>query len=214
MEDIVREVSRYVNEWALQNLQLSPDTLAKDWSFAELVNRESRGKDKKETVQPIPVTINGTGDREQISLNDKYDFINWVRVTVPARRVRNAEDAFGLSQGNRQGFSLRMVIAHKVELGEDVAYDIAASLPETLYLDGYNFVFVSDEYTVDPDHEKIYLTELGKTVYELHRFNWNLYTIDVNVEYSKCIADITFNPVDCVPAGDCITDESGDPITP
>ncbi len=217
MEDIVIGISNYITQWVSENTTVSPDTLIKNWGFVELANRESKGKKKDNqsvSVQPIPVTINGTGDREQVSLDDDYDFIHWIRVITPARRVLNDDDAFGLSLGTRQGAQLRIVIAHKVELGEDIAYDLAAIFPENLYLTGFNFVFLNDR-AVDPDHEKIYNTELGKTVYEQHRFDWNIYTIELSVEFSRCVQNIDFNPVQCAtPDGECITDGDGQSITP
>jgi hypothetical protein len=185
LKSIIDELSLFIDEWA-NDLVYSPDIIVKSWGFAELVRRESKGKDKVST-QPIPMTINGTSYRQRISLDDKYDFINWIRWVAPVNTFEDADDGWGLRVRRRKRIPIRIVVAHKVELGEDVIYDLARALPGKLMLTGYEFVYL-DQYQIDPDHETIYTTELGETVYEKHRFPWNLYVINVDIicSDSKC----------------------------
>lgn len=181
MKKIIDEISAFIDEWVNETLETSPDTVVKSWGFAELVNRQSKGNSKT-TTQPIPMTINGTADRERISLDDKYQFISWIRLVSPTFSIDAPDDAWGLKPGRRKRMPLRIVIAHRVELGEDLVYDLGAAIPESIFVDGFDYVW-PQQYTVDPDHETIYRTELGETVYELHRFPWNLYVINIDVDY-------------------------------
>lgn len=209
MEEVIEYIADYIEHVVRANTTISPDSRIKNWGFVELVMRESRSKKKGVSVQPIPVTINGTGDREQVSLDDDFDFMHWIRWTTPASRVINDQDQWGIRSGDRQGRTLRIVIAHKVELGEDLVNDIAQSLPDSIDNDGFKFIFIN-QWNIDPDHEKIYKVELGETVYEQHRFDWNIYTIDVAMEYIKCVAFTVPN----FSTADCLTDEFGECITP
>lgn len=77
---------------------------------------------------------------------------------------------------------LRIVIAHRVELGEDIVHELAEAIPESIFVDGFDYVW-PQQFSIDPDHETIYRTELGETVYESHRFPWNLYVINLDVDY-------------------------------
>jgi hypothetical protein len=190
MEEIIQEIADYIEDWTVDYLASSPGANVKNWGFAELVNREAKGK--KISSQPIPMTINGTGDRDQISLDDRYDFIEWIRWISPLQSVANDEDSWGLREGKRVRLPLRIVIAHKVTLGENLIFDLVAGLPENLVISGFDIVFLNSDYSIDPDHEAIYKEELGETVYELHRFDWNVYVINLNVEFVKgneCIPD-------------------------
>ena len=186
MKTIIDELSLFINEWAIDYLEASPENDVKSWGFAELVGRESRGK-KGESTQPIPMTINGTSDRQRISLDDKYKFISWIRWVAPVQTFEDPDDGWGLKVKRRKRIPLRVVVAHKVELGEDVIYELARSLPGKLMLSGYEFVYI-DQYSIDPDHENIYRIELGETVYEKHRFPWNVYVLNVDIicSDSKC----------------------------
>lgn len=141
------------------------------------------------------MTINGTGERLQVSLDDKYQFISWIRWINPVRPVARDEDRWGLRQSRRKGMTLRIIIAHRVALGEFLVTDLVDSFPEYFDLTGYEFVNLNEAY-VDPDHEQIYKTELGETVYELHRFDWNIYAIDLTVEFIKCLNTATTSSPD------------------
>lgn len=183
MTDIINAISEYIHNFSLELPIPRVNERVKNWGFVELANRESKGK--KESTQPIPMTINGTGERKQVSLDDKYQFISWIRWVNPVRPVKLDEDTWGLRQGRRKGTTLRIIIAHRVALGEALIHDLVNSFPESIYLTGYEFVHLEEAY-IDPDHEQIYKTELGETVYELHRFDWNIYAIDLTVEFIRC----------------------------
>lgn len=204
MEAIINAIAEHIENWTIANVNQSPSVAVKNFGFCELTNRKSRSK--KEGNQPIPVTINGTGDRQQVSLDDRYDFIEWVRWTEPIYSNVNVEDQWGLKQGKRKTLPLRIVIAHKVELGEDLIFDIVNNLPDSFLVDGYDFVFM-ERWSINPNHEEIYVTELGETVYELHRFNWNIYVLNVDIEFEKCVG---YHPE---PPAETITDEFGICIT-
>jgi len=203
MEAIINAIAEHIENWTIDFISSSPALTVKNWGFVELSNRQSKGS-KGTSTQPIPMTINGTGDRLQVSLDDKFQFIEWIRWISPVQAVISEEDSWGLKEGKRKTLPLRIVIAHKVELGEDLIVQIAENLPQIITLTGYDFIFLQG-WTIDPDHERIYNTELGATVYEQHRFNWNIYTIDLNVEFKQC--------VDYVPSTEFITDTEGDCLT-
>jgi len=203
MEQIIISLAEWIENWTIDHVNSSPALTVKNWGFVELVNRKSKGK-SSESNQPIPMTINGTGDREQVSLDDRYSFIEWIRWTSPLQAVPNDDDSWGLKEGKRKTLPLRIVIAHKVELGENLVIEIAEGLPEVIYLSGFDFIFVNG-WSIDPNHEQVYVTELGETVYELHRFDWNVYAIDLEVQFKAC--------VDFVPSSEFITDENGNCLT-
>ncbi len=184
MEEIIQAIAEHIENWTIEFVGGSPSLTVKNWGFVELANRQSKGN-KSTSNQPIPVTINGTGDRQQVSLDDRFQFIEWIRWVSPVQAVINQEDSWGLKEGKRKTLPLRIVIAHKVELGEDLIIHIAENLPQIVTLTGYDFIFLQG-WSIDPSHEQIYVTELGETVYEQHRFDWNIYTIDLNVEFQPC----------------------------
>jgi len=185
MAGIINTLSEAIEQWVIDNSTISPDSLIKNWGFVELSNRTSKGK-KSISTQPIPMSINGTSDRDQVSLDDRFQFIFWIRWIAPMTSILNDADSWGLREGKRFSLPLRVVVAHKVELGENLILDLVNGLPENLVVSGFDFVFLTSSISVDPDHEQIYRTELGNTIYELHRFDWNIYVIDINVEYVQC----------------------------
>lgn len=203
MNDIINAIAEHIQNWTIDFVGGTPDLTVKNWGFVELSNRTSKGN-KSTSTQPIPMTINGTGDRQQVSLDDRFQFIEWIRWTDRARAVVNPDDQWGLKEGKRKTLPLRIVIAHRVELGEDLIFQIAENLPQIITLTGYEFIFL-EGWEIDNSHEQIYRTELGDTVYEQHRFDWNIYTIDLNVEFKQC--------VDYVPSTEFITDTEGDCLT-
>ena len=198
MTEIIDAIAEHIKNWTIDYLNDSPGDDIKNWGFVELVQRESKGA--KTSTQPIPMTINGTADREQVALDDRYRLIEWIRWDQPITTSLSEEDSWGLKIGKRQNLPLRVVIAHKVELGENLIVDLVNELPESIAINGFDFVFLTENSTIDPDHETIYRTELGQTVYEAHRFPWNLYVINLNVEFIPC-RDYT--------PPDYITDASG-----
>lgn len=214
MKEIVDRVAQYIEEWA----QDAASTLiVKNFGFCELVNRESRGttKNKRQfesvSTQPIPITIPGDGsEAEQVSLDDQYNFIFWIRIPGKVSITPSDEDSWGLKQGKRQNLGLRIVIAHRNNLGENLVYNLVEDFPENIFIQGFQFVFLDATGEVDNDHETIHNTELGKTNYEKHRFTWNIYTINLNVQFIPCTdfetASINVND-------DLLTDDEGNFLT-
>ena len=162
-----------------------PALSSKLWGYTELVHKTEQGSD-----QPMPVTINNTSDRQQVALDDRYQLITWFRLpgTIEIKNDIDGNDwAFGLQHGIVQRPVLRWVIAHRVEIGDDWIFSFLKSIPSGFNLENYQMVFIDkNRATLDTDHEAIYLTELGKTVYEKHRFTWNLYVVNVAVEFILC----------------------------
>jgi hypothetical protein len=188
MAGIVDTISLAMEEWVLDYFgDQSPEMHFKNWGFVELVNRGSKSRSGNVSNQPIPVTITGDGQREQVSLDDRYDYMHWIRWVSPITSVESEEDSWGLRAGKRMRLPLRIVVAHKVEIGENFILQLVNGLPENVVVPGLDFVFLNSDYSVDPDHETIYNTELGATVYEQHRFNWNIYVIDLSAEFVICI---------------------------
>lgn len=189
MTEIISRIGDFIESYVQD--QASP-VIVKNWGFVELVKRESRGTTKNKqqnttvSTQPIPMTITGTHKREQVALDDTKDFIFWTRVTDRVRAVLNEEDSWGLKEGKRQNLPLRIVIAHKVELGENLVYHLMNDFPPNLYIDGFEFVFLNPNGDIDNDHETIHDTELGATNYEKHRFPWSIYVINLTVEFIPC----------------------------
>lgn len=156
---------------------------SKLWGFCELAHRTSppNGKD-----QPTVMSINGTSDRKYVTLDDRYDFISWIRIPGVLNFSDNDQWNFGFKEARFQTINFRWVIAHKVQLGENLIYSLVNQLPESLSVSGYQVLFVNPVGSVDHDHETIYRTELGDTVYEKHRFPWNLYVINLSIEFLLC----------------------------
>lgn len=209
MSEIIQAIADFIEDWVQD--QASPIEV-KNWGFAELARRTSRGKkigqDQGKGEQPIPMTINGTGEREQISLDDTFSWIHWIRVPGRAQVVSNPADSWGLKEGRQQNLGLRIVIAHKVELGENLVNNLVNEIPESLILAGFEYVWINPGSLIDYDHETIYNTELGNTVYEKHRFDWNLYVIELGVQFLPCV---DYSP-QTVP-DDILTDDEGNFIT-
>lgn len=179
MIDIIEKL----DEWTSEQY---PAVNKKLWGYCELM-RKTTGNPSGE--QPMPVKIiDGVADRgtNQVSLDDRYDLITWVRLPGNISIVENEDDQWGIKDGRRQGATLRWIIAHKVELGENFIIEFLRDLPDRFVIDGYEFVFINRNIEVDADHEAIYRTELGNTVYEKHRFNWNIYAVALSVEFILC----------------------------
>lgn len=155
------------------------------WGYTEIVHKTEGNSD-----QPIPVTINNTSDRAQIALDDRYQLITWFRLpgTIELGNEVDGNDwAFGLQQGIVQRPVLRWIIAHRVEIGDNWIFEFLKNIPSKLTIPGYQITHIDrNSLTLDVDHESIYMTELGKTVYEKHRFTWNLYVVNVAAEYILC----------------------------
>jgi hypothetical protein len=133
----------------------------------------------------MPVTI---PERKQVSLQDTQEVMTWIRLQQPVAYQPSEEFSFGTNQAREGTAPLRIVFANKVNLtdAENLVYKFVTAFPLKFSVSGYQFVFVADSLAVDPDHESIYTTELGNTVYEKHRFPWNLYAITFNIQFLPC----------------------------
>lgn len=152
------------------------------YGFCELAQTTSG-----EGSQPIPMTMpDANGERIQVSLDDAFEFMTWVRWTALTTYTFNEQWSFGKSEARVGTVPLRLILAHNVELGEDLVFDFINAFPSKFSINGFQFVFVSPSLNIDPDHETIYRTELGETNYEQHRFPWNIYVVDINAEFMKC----------------------------
>lgn len=169
----MKEITEAIDAWTSAQYGYSKQL----WGYCELMTK---------TDQVMPVTING---RKQVSLHDSYEIITWMRLTGKALRneIEGNNWAFGLNQGIVQSATLRFILAHKVSIGEDFIVTFLSDFPRLFTVDGYQIVSVDKAaITIDPDHEAVYRTELGETVYEKHRFDWNIYALSINVEFIPC----------------------------
>lgn len=148
------------------------------WGYCELMTRQD---------QVMPVTI---PDKHQVSIDDRFELVTWIRRNgnlTPAADIEGEDWAFGLRQAPVQKQNLRIVVAHKVSIGEDFIIDFIKAFPRLFDVDGYSIVSVDRTgISVDPDHEVVYRAELGETTYERHRFSWNVYAVTVPIEYIPC----------------------------
>lgn len=179
MTDIVAGIDAWMTE------RYASTYTALFYGFCELGRRTNTGSE-----QPIPMTITGTHKRQQVALDDRYDLITWIRqvgnITF-GETIEDSDWAFGIDHGNVSTANLRMVVAHKVELGENLIIDIARGLPALLTNSSYKIISIDKlGITIDTDHEAIYNTELGAGQYEKHRTPWNLYTVNFGVQYIRC----------------------------
>lgn len=170
----MKEITEAIDAWTTAEFT----STMKLWGYCELMTRQD---------QVMPVTING---REQVTLDDNYDLITWIRrdgSKTLGNEIEGNDWGFGVKQGIVQTQSVRIVVAHKIAIGEDFMEDFVKEFPTTLDVDGYSIVSVNKNgITIDPDHEAVYRTELGATNYEKHRFLWNVYALIVQLEYIPC----------------------------
>lgn len=159
-----------------------PQLKKKLWGFCELEHKTSAGG----SDQPIPMTAYGYQERKQVSLDDRFEFITWQRWVQPVSYAENIDFSFGRNVAREGKLTLRVVAAYIVELGEELIFDFVSGLPMKLNINGFKYVFVDSEPSINPDHEQIYLTELGKTAYEKHRIPWNIYAVDLEFSFLPC----------------------------
>lgn len=183
----------------------------KSFGYCEQVFRTIDGK-----PTPIVVTINGTSDRGNVTLDDRYKLCTWFRVQNPitkGKTIENNDWAFGFQDNPVQRAPLEWFIAWRVETGEDLAFNLLEHIPGFLIVQGYQVASIDrSSIQLDPDHEKIYRQELGDTVYEKHRFPWNIVRITMNLEY---IINPNCNATGCedCPENSFVT-QSGDCLIP
>lgn len=162
------------------------------FGFCELMHKTA-GEGKEDQV--FPVTIPG---RQQVSIKDTYDFITWIRWIQPATYEVSEDWTFGNSEARVGVLPLRIVLAHKTSLGENLVFDFINAFPSKFDVDGFQFVFTNAALSADPDHETIVNTELGPAnyiVYEKHRVTWNVYVINVNAQFMECPVSDTSNSI-------------------
>jgi hypothetical protein len=175
MISIIQAIDNYTTSY------FSGNTL-KTWGFCELMHK-SAGEGKVE--QPMPVTIT---DRKQVSLLDNYQIITWIRQTQQIIYDGNEDWSFGKNEARFASLPLRIIFCNKVSLvdSEKLVYSFIHSFPSTFSIDGYRLVFTDTTPSIDPDHESIYREELGNTVYEKHRFPWNIYGVNITIQFIEC----------------------------
>lgn len=178
MTDIIEAIDAYTADYF-------SDYNLKNWGFCELM-KKSAGEGKVD--QPIPVTISA---RNQVSLLDTYQIITWIRMTNNVQYEGSPEWSFGKNEARFATVPLRIVFANKTSLtnSENLVFEYLQNFPSKLEIADYQFIFIGSDASVDPDHEAIYQTELGNTVYERHRFPWNIYAINLNVQFIICEGD-------------------------
>lgn len=153
------------------------------FGFCELM-KKSAGEGAVE--QNIPVTI---PDRKQVAIDDKKQFITWIRWQQTASYESTEEWQFGNNDVRVGTIPIRLVLCHKVELGENIVWDFVNNFPDKFTINGFQFVFVNASINIDPDHETIIQAELGPAnyiIYEKHRFTWNVYIVNINVQFLEC----------------------------
>jgi hypothetical protein len=151
------------------------------YGFCELMTKTA-GEGK--TPDTFPVTIPA---RQKVSLDDRFNFITWLRWMQPATYAASEEFSFGKKEARQGEIPLRLVLAHKSDLGENIATDFVNALPSTFNdISGYKHVFVSPTLSIDPDHESIVQAEIGSTNYEKHRFAWNIYVLNITIQFQLC----------------------------
>lgn len=171
------EIIDAIDSWAGPYL----DTITSPSNNTLFGHCELMKKTAKDSVQVMPVTIDG---RVQVSLDDKKNIITWIRITDPVAVSLLEGDTWGIVEQRNQSLQLRVVVAHKTSLG-DLIYDFANNFPDYLTITGFEKVFPTVNEVLT-DHEAIYTEELGDTVYEKHRFTWNIYALNVSVDFIKC----------------------------
>lgn len=169
-----------IDQWTLNRYGIYNEKL---FGFCELM-RKTAGEGSVEQI--FPVTIPG---RQQVSIDDRYNFITWIRWAQPVSYENSEDWSFGNSEARFATLPLRLVLVHKTTLGEDLVFDFVNAFPSKFSISGFKLVFTNANLSIDPDHEAIIQAELGPAnylVYEKHRFNWNVYVININVQFLEC----------------------------
>jgi hypothetical protein len=154
------------------------------YGFCELI-RTTSGDKGEEHVYPITVAT----PRVKAGINDNYTFITWVRWINPVTYENNSEWSFGKKDARFGNIPLRIVLAHKTSLGEDLVFDFINAFPNKFTVPGMQLVFSDEKPSIDPDHESIVREELGPAAYisyEKHRLTWNVYVLNVTMQFLEC----------------------------
>jgi hypothetical protein len=155
------------------------------YGFCELV-KKTAGEGGAEQVMPVTIPDLPATAREHVAINDGYNLITWIRWAAPVVYSASEEWSFGKDEARMGTLTLRVIFAHKTSLGETLVFDFINALPTEFSASGYQFIHVEGAPSVDPDHEAIWLTEFGNTSYEKHRFTWNLYAVNITVQFLEC----------------------------
>lgn len=174
MTEIIQAIDDYTADYLSAYTQ-------KLYGFCELMHKSANKE-----IQPIPLTIPA---REQVCLVDTHQVITWIRLTDKVQYEGSPEWSFGKNEARFATMPLRLIFANKIELGENLVFDFIQNFPSKLEVPDYQFIFIAANQGVDPDHETVYKTELGDTVYERHRFPWNIYAINLTVQFIICEGD-------------------------
>lgn len=168
----MKQVSELIDEWAQENYG---NIRHKFFGFCDLI--------KHQNEQPMPATV---PTKKQVSLDNNFDLITWMRLDTNIETAIDENNSYGRRQSIKQTADLRYVIASRASLGEEFIIQFNANIPDKLTHADYKYIFISEARIINADHETIYETELGKTEYEKHRFDWNLYAILLKIELLYC----------------------------
>lgn len=178
MTDIIEAIDNYTTDrYSAYNKKI--------YGFCELI-RKSAGEGSVDHVFPKTIPSNPNTEGIPVSLDDRFSLITWTRWAENVNYETSEEWSFGKSEARLANLPLRIIFAHKSSLGEELVFDFMNSFPSKFSVTGFKFVHVVSTPTIDPDHEGIYKAELGNTVYEKHRFTWNLYAVTVNLQFIMC----------------------------
>lgn len=176
------EIIEAIDAWTLDRYSAYSTKL---FGFCELI-KKTAGEGKEEQI--FPVTMDSP--RVHVEINDRYNFITWVRWKDAVTYEVSEDWSFGNSEARFANLPLRLVLAHKTILGEDVVFDFINAFPSKFTVPGFKLVFTKADLSIDPDHETIVQTELGPAGYlgyEKHRLSWNVYVININVQFLECV---------------------------
>lgn len=153
----------------------------KSFGLCELVKRND---------QVMPVKIENNGDkRTQVALDDKWKGIVYHRL-ISGGSSPDEDASFGARIAKRQVARIRTVLATKLILGEAFRFEYANAIPETLTIDGYKLVDISENVTMIEDQEGIYNQEFGGGDYEKHIISWNINALEYDVEFIRCFTEV------------------------
>lgn len=174
------EIIEAIDAWTASRY---PTYTKRLYGFCELMHKTA-GEGGVDQVFPVTIPL-----REQVSIDDKKNFITWMRWAQPVTYENSEEWSFGNEDTRVATIPIRLVLAHRTTLGEDLVFDFANNLPTKFTVSGFQFVFTNVTISIDPDHEAIMQQELGPAnyiTYEKHRFTWNVYVLTINVQFLEC----------------------------
>lgn len=173
----MKEITEAIDAWMASQYNYT----MKLWGYCELVTKKD---------QVMPRTIPSFGEGQQVAIDDRFQVNTWMRwpgTLDMGSEIEGNDWSFGLQQAPVQSATIRFVLAHKISIGEDFIHTLLKDFPRSFDIDGYSMVSVNKgAMSGDPDHEAVYKAELGETAYELHRFDWNVYAINIPVQFIPC----------------------------